>query len=65
MYKLRPHYKEIPVTILQRNDLDKETARRLPSTVSRVAYISPPSPFVDVITYIRSLSTTFQIQIKR
>jgi len=34
----------------------------LPSTASRVACISPPSPFVDVIPHIGSLSTTFQIQ---
>ena len=32
--------------------LTKNLPRRLPSTVSRVAFISPPSPFVDEIPHI-------------
>jgi len=45
-----------------RNDLDKESAEAtIPPTGSRVACISPPSPFVDVIRHNRSLSTMFQI----
>jgi len=42
--------------------LTKNLPKRLPSTASRVACISPPSPFVDVIPHIGSLSTMFQIQ---
>ena len=45
----------------QWNDLDKENAEA--TTVSRVVCISPPSPFVDVMRHIGSLSSTFQIQI--
>ena len=37
--------------------LTKNLPKRLPSTASRVACISPPSPFVDVIPHIGSLST--------
>ena len=44
--------------------LTKNLPKRLPSTASRVACISPPSAFVDVIPHIGSLSTMFQIQIQ-
>ena len=53
-----------PRTILSGAILTKNLPRRPPSTASRVAYVSPPSPFVDVIPHIGSLSTTFQIQIQ-
>jgi len=42
--------------------LTKNLPKRLPSTASRVDCISLPSPFVDVIPHIGSLSTMFQIQ---
>jgi len=42
--------------------LTKNLPKRLPSTASRVACISPPSTFVDVIPHIGSLSTMFQFQ---
>ena len=42
--------------------LTKNQPRRLPSTVSRAAFISPPSPFVDLMPHIGGLSTRFQIQ---
>ena len=40
----------------------KKPPRRLQSSASSVACSSPPSPFVDVIHHIGSLSTTFQIK---
>ena len=44
-------------------NLTKKPPRRLPSTASRVVCTSSPSPFVDVILHIGSLSITFQIQV--
>ena len=45
-------------------NLTKKPPKRLPSTASRVVCTSSPSPFVDLIPHIGSLSTTFQIQIQ-
>jgi len=50
-----------PRTIPQWNDLDKETAEATTINCFNVACTSPPSPFVDAIPHIGSLSTTFQI----
>ena len=43
-------------------NLTKKPPRQLPSTASKVVCTSSPSPFVDVIPHIGSLSTTFQIR---
>jgi len=51
-----------PRTIPSVTTLTKKPPRRLSSTASRVVCTSSPSPFVDVLSHVGSLSTTLQIQ---
>ena len=62
----RPHTMNLstPEQFPSGTNLTKKPPRRLPSTASKVVCTSSPSPFVDVIPHIGSLSTTFQIQIQ-
>ena len=61
----QPHTRNLstPEQFPSGTNLTKKPPKRLPSTASRVVCTSSPSPFVDVIPHIGSLSTTFQIQV--